>query len=129
MILLKPRGRFRRLPARFDQTIHGFSEGGIGQRALDLLARDRLQDHPGVMRDLPQFGIKMPPYFVGGVIPRPMHVQREFRQRVEALDSGGQEVVYRVADARLVAHGFFLVSAVERLHRAGRFAGAPMMGF
>ena len=65
MILLKPSGRLRRLPAGFDQAIDVLPENGIGQHALDLVARDRLQDDPGVMRDLPQFGIKLPPHFVG----------------------------------------------------------------
>jgi hypothetical protein len=32
-----------------------------------LVARDRLQDNPGVMRDFPQFGIKLPPHFVGSM--------------------------------------------------------------
>ena len=89
MILLKPRGRLRRLPAGFDQAIDVFPENGIGQHALDLVARDRLQDDPGVMRDLPQFGIELPPHFVGSVIPRPAHIQGEFRQGIESLDFGG----------------------------------------
>ena len=86
MIPLKPRGRFRRLPTGFDQTIYVLPESGIGQHALDLIARDRLQDDPGVMRDLPQSGIKLSPHFVGGMIPRPVHVQGEFRQRIESVD-------------------------------------------
>ena len=89
MIPLKPRGRFRRLPTGFDQTIYVFPESGIGQHALDLVARDRLQNDPGVMRDLPQFGIKLPPHFVGGMIPRPVHIQGEFRQGIESLDFRG----------------------------------------
>ena len=57
MISLKPCEGFRRPPTGFDQSIDVFPEDGIGQYALDLIARDRLQDDPGVMRDLPQFGI------------------------------------------------------------------------
>jgi hypothetical protein len=41
------------------------------------------------MRDLPQFGIELPPHFVGGMIPRPMHIQGEFRQGTESLDFRG----------------------------------------
>ena len=89
MILLKPRGRFRRLPAGFDQAIYAFPENGIGQHALDLVPRDRLQDHPGVVRDLPQIGIELPPHFVGSVIPRPAHIQGEFRQGIEPFDFRG----------------------------------------
>jgi hypothetical protein len=80
MIPLKPSGRFRRLSAGFDQAIYGFSENGIGQDALNPVARGRLQDHPGVMRDSPQLRVKLTPHFVGGMIPRPVHIQGEFRQ-------------------------------------------------
>ena len=69
MVLLKPCRRLQRFPPGLHPAIKIFSENGIGQHALDLVARDRLQDHPGVMRDLPQFGIKLPPHFVGGMIP------------------------------------------------------------
>ena len=60
------------------------------------------------MRDFPQFGIKLPPHFVGGMIPRPAHIQGEFRQGIEPLDLRGQQVVDRVADAGFFAHRFFL---------------------
>ena len=89
MILLKPRGRRRRLPAGLYQIIYVFAENGIAQHAFDPVPRDRLQHHPGVMRDLPQFGIELPPHIVGGMIPRPVHIQGEFRQIVEPLDFGG----------------------------------------
>ncbi len=104
MIPLEPCGRVRRLPAGFDQAIYILPESGIGQHALDLVPRDRLQDDPGVMRNLPQFGIKQPPHFVGGMVPGPMHIQGEFRQGVEALDFGGQEVVDGVAGTDVFAH-------------------------
>jgi hypothetical protein len=38
MIPLKPCGRFRRLPASFDQAIDVFPENGIGQYVLDMIA-------------------------------------------------------------------------------------------
>ena len=104
MILLKPRGRLRRLPSGFDQVIDVLAENGIGQHALDLVARDRLQDDPGVVRDLPQFGIKLPPHFVGGMIPRPAHIQGQFRQGIEPLDFRGQKIVDWVAGTGLFAH-------------------------
>src|ERR1035438_4207233 len=56
------------------------------------------------MRDLPQFGIQLPPYFVGRMIPRPMHIQGKFRQGIEPLDLRGQKVVDGVADADWFAH-------------------------
>ncbi len=102
MVLLKPRRRLRRLPLGLHQAINVLAEGRIGQHALDLVARDRLQDDPGVMRDFPQFGIKLPPHFVGGMIPRPAHIQGQLRQGIESLDFRGQKIVDRVADAGLV---------------------------
>ena len=74
------------------QVINVFAKNGIGQHALDLVARDRLQDNPGVVRDFPQFGIKLPPHFVGSVIPRPAHIQGKFRQGIEPLDFRGQKL-------------------------------------
>ena len=90
MILLKPGGRRRRLTRLFHQAVNFFTENWIGQHALDLVARDRLQHDPGVMRDLPQFGIQRPPHFVGRMIPRPAHIQRQFRQRIEPCDFSRQ---------------------------------------
>jgi hypothetical protein len=89
VVLLKPRGRLRRLPAGFDQPIDVFAKSGVGQHFVDLVTRCRLQDDPGVIRDLPQFGIKLPPNFVGSVVPRPSQIQSEFRQRIESVDSSG----------------------------------------
>ena len=65
------------------------------------------------MRDLPQFGIKLPPHFVGGMIPRPAHIQGQLRQGIESLDFRGQKVVDRVADTGLFAHDL-LASAIRR---------------
>ena len=45
------------------------------------------------MSDLPQLGIKLPPHFVGGMIPRPAQIQGKLRQGVEPLDFSGQKVV------------------------------------
>ena len=89
MIPLKPRGRFRRLPAGRYQIVDILAKNGIAQHALDAVARDCLQDDPGVMRDLPELGIKLPPHFVGGMIPRPVHIQGELGQGIESLDFGG----------------------------------------
>ncbi len=98
MAVLKPRRRFRRLLTYFDQTIYAFTENGIGQHALNLVARDRLQDDPGVVCNLPQLRIELPPHFVGGVIPRPMHIQGKFRQTIAALDLSGHYDVFGADD-------------------------------
>jgi hypothetical protein len=71
------------------QVINALAKSGIGQYALDLVARDCLQDNPGVVCDFPQFGIKLPPRLVGSVIPRPAHIQGKLRQGIEPLDFRG----------------------------------------
>ena len=58
------------------------------------------------MRDFPQFGIKLPPHFVGSMIPRPAHIQGQLGQGIEPLDFRGQKIVDRVADTGLFAHDF-----------------------
>jgi len=57
------------------------------------------------MRDLPQLGIQLPPYFVGRVVPRPMHIQGKLRQGIEPLIPW-EEVVDWVADSGWFAHDF-----------------------
>jgi hypothetical protein len=42
-----------------------------------------------VLRDFPQFGIKLPPNFVGSMISRPAHIQGQFRKGIESLDFRG----------------------------------------
>ncbi len=81
VILLKPGRRLRRPPSVIDQAIDLFPENGIRQHALDLVARHRFEDHPGVLRDRPQLRVKLPPHLVGRVVPRPAHIQRQFFQR------------------------------------------------
>ena len=92
-MLLKPRRRRRRVTLGSQQVINVLTISGIGQHAFDLVARDRLQDNPGVMRDFPQFGIKLPPHFVGSMIPRPAHIQGKLRQGIESFDFRGQKAV------------------------------------
>ena len=60
------------------------------------------------MREFPQLGIKLPPHFVGGMIPRPAHIQGQLGQGIESLDFRGQKAVYRVADTCLFAHDLYL---------------------
>ena len=86
MILLKPRGRLRRLTLGSDRSSTLLRKAGSASTALELVPRDRLQDNPGVMREFPQRGIKLPPHFVGGMIPRPAHIQGELGQGIESLD-------------------------------------------
>jgi hypothetical protein len=70
-------------------VIRALTKGGIGQLALELLPGDRLQDNPRVLRQFPQGGIKLPPQGVGPVIPQAAHVQSQFRQDIESIDSRG----------------------------------------
>ncbi len=83
MILLKPCRHLRCSPCGFYQVIGCFAETRVRQSAFNLVPRDRLQDDPWVMRDLPQLRIRLPPHFIDGVTPRSMHIQGECRQRIE----------------------------------------------
>jgi len=102
MALLKPRGCLRRLPPGFDQSINDLAEIGVIERTFDLVSRDRLKNDPGVMSDLPEFGIKLAPHFGGTMIPRPAHIQGKFRQGIEALDFLAEATVYGVTGTGLL---------------------------
>ena len=52
----------------------------------------------------PQFRIKLPPHFVGTMIPRRTHIQSKLRQGIKSLDFRGEKIVDRMADASLFAH-------------------------
>jgi hypothetical protein len=43
-----------------------------------------------MMSQVPQNRIKLSPYFVGSMIPRPSHIQRKFSQGIETINIGGQ---------------------------------------
>ena len=104
MIALKPGRRFCCLAAGFHQIIHILPKRGVAQCALDPVARGSLQDDPWVVRDLPEPRIKLPPHLIGGMVPGPVHVQGEFRQGIETLDSGREEMVSRVVCREYFAH-------------------------
>ena len=53
MPLLKPCRRLRRLMLGSQQVVNVLPEGRIGEHALDLIARDRLQHNPGILRMFP----------------------------------------------------------------------------
>ena len=86
MFFLKPRRGFCRLTPGLHESIDLFAEGGIGQHAPECVLRDSLQDDPGVLSELPKLGIKLAPHVVGGMIPRPAHIQGQLRQGIESLD-------------------------------------------
>src|SRR6202035_5771960 len=70
--------------------------------------RDRLQDNPGVLRELPQRRIELPPHCVGAMVPRGVQIQSQLREGIEPVNLRGQKAVYRVADTCVNAHGFLL---------------------
>ena len=114
-MLLKPRGRLRRVMLGSQQVANVLAEGGIGQHAFELVPRDGLQDNPGVLREVPQRRIKLTPHFVSSMVPRPAHIQGQLRQGIESLNLRGQKAVYRVADTCLLAHGFSSKCVVDRI--------------
>ena len=105
MIFLKPGGRRRRLAFAAQQILDGFAEGGVDQNAFEFILRGRLQHHPGVLREFPQGGIQLAPHFVGGVIPRPAQVQRQFRQRIETFHIFGKWTIGRRTVGDGIGHG------------------------
>jgi len=107
MLLLKPCGRLRRLTLCPQVVINVLTESRICQHMFELVPRDRLQDNPRILREVPQDGIKRAPHSVRGMVPRPAHVQGKLRQRIEPLDVRGKKAVYGVADACFFAHRFF----------------------
>jgi hypothetical protein len=108
MFLLKPCGHVRRLTLGLQMVINVLTEGRIAQRPFDLIPRDRLQDHPGILREVPQNWIECAPNSVSGVVPRPAHIQSKLSQGVEPFYFRGQKAVYRVADTGSFAHDFSL---------------------
>ena len=108
MVLLKPRRGLHRLMFGSDKLIDPLAEGRIGQHALELVPRNRLQDSPRVIGKFPQRRIKLPPHFVGAMTPRPAHVEGQLSEGIEPLDFRGQKAIDRVADTGLFAHGFSL---------------------
>jgi len=91
--LLKPGGRLHDLPPGLNQVIYVFSKDGVSQYALDPIARESLQDNPGMLRDCPWFGIKLPPHIVGSMIPRTARIQSQLRQGTESIDFRGKKAV------------------------------------
>src|ERR1700693_5999480 len=61
------------------------------------------------MRDLPQHRIQMPPYLVGGVIPRRTHIQGEFGQGIETLYVRARKLLLGVNVSCRFAHGFSFI--------------------
>jgi len=49
--------------------------------SAESASRNRLQEDPGIMRDFPQIGTKLSPHL------------GKFRQGIEALDFGRQEII------------------------------------
>ncbi len=89
MMLLKPRLRLRRVTLGSQKGRDVLTEGRIRQLALEFVPRDRLQDNPRVLRELPKLGIQQPPHLVASVVPRRAHIQGKLSQGIEALDFRG----------------------------------------
>jgi len=67
-----------------EQFVDVLTKSRIGEHALNLIARDRLQYNPGVLCEFPQRGIERHPHTVGSMVPGPTQVQREFCQRIKS---------------------------------------------
>src|SRR5208282_5897788 len=109
IFLLKPCGSLRRLTLGLEQFVDVLTKSRIGEHALNLVARDRLQYNPGVLREFPQRGIERHPHTVGSMVPRPAQVQRKLCERIEPRKFCGSISVCRVK-AVLVGHDFSALS-------------------
>ncbi len=89
MGLLQPRGRRRSIPPRLHQIVNVFAESRIGWIMLRLFPRNGVQDHPGGVRELPQNGIRLAPYRVGGVVPRRTPIERKRGRGIKPLHVRG----------------------------------------
>ena len=67
--LLEPRRCLCGIAPGLHQVVQVLAESGVGQNTLEFLPRDRLQNAPGVMGELPQHRVELPPHLVGGMIP------------------------------------------------------------
>ena len=98
MLLLEPCRTSCRLVLGSQPVINVLAEGGISQHALELVSRDRLQDDPRILSEVPQYRIERAPQSIGGMIPRPMHIQGEFRQGIEPFDLHKICHLFRIAN-------------------------------
>ena len=90
-----------------------FAEGRISEQVPDFLLGGCLQDITWMMRQVPQNRIQITPYFVGGMIPRPVQIQSKLRQQIKPIDFRGKEIVDRVTDTGLLIHDSFFESVSE----------------
>ncbi len=89
MLLLKPRGRLCCVTLSSQKIINALTESRIGNDALELVPRNRLQDNPSILSELPQYRIKGAPHSVRGMVPGLAHVQGKLYQGIEPLDFRG----------------------------------------
>ena len=102
--LLKPRTCLRMIPPGLHEVVNVLAEIGIRQDTLEFLPRDRLQDGPRVMREVPQHRIQLQPQLIGSMIPRRTHIQGKLGQEMESLYVLGQKTILRVSNPCLFAH-------------------------
>jgi hypothetical protein len=90
----QPRIRLRRLKPALPLVARGpfrqdflqfLVEAHIGERRIELWPRYSLQHQPCVVRQIPEFGIKLSPEFVRGMIPRRAQIERQFRDRLQKV--------------------------------------------
>jgi hypothetical protein len=72
---------------------------------MDLQRRKVLSQDLDRSECFPKRRIKLLPYFVASMIPRPAHIQGRLSQGIESLQVRGQKTVDRLADTGLLAHG------------------------
>jgi hypothetical protein len=80
IVLRVPAGLAQIAILQADQLAELFPEGTVPGECLEPLARDVLQEGPGVARALPHLGVDHSPQVVARVTPRPAKIQSELGQ-------------------------------------------------
>ena len=104
MLLLKPCGRLGGLTFGTQQVINILTQRGVGQHVLESIPRDRLQNHPRILREFPQDRIKSAPQSVRGMVPRPAQVEGKLCQRIKSVDFRRKKAMDREGCAFFFAH-------------------------
>lgn len=82
---LKPAGLKIGKTARLRKPVQLLPDGWIGKNPLHFFPRNGLKKSPGVVGQLPENRIELPPEGVGRMVPGPAQVQRQTEQSVKAL--------------------------------------------
>ncbi len=82
MRALKPGGRRDRLALLAHKLVDSAIERRVRADLGQPLLGHGLKDSPGILGQLPKFGVQLTPQFVARMMPAPAQVQSQFHQRI-----------------------------------------------